>query len=149
MPNYKGLINTLQDRPLCQATHDAALEITTGGTWKEIPLDLANIDNGLMYDATNDRIKVIKAGSYLINANVAWFSGNDAGDRRMKVDQTGAQLFAKINDTPRGNSYDQQALIASTLVDDYFQLFMYQNSGSTIKIVKDGCILDVYKLAEL
>ncbi len=147
--NYKGLINTLQDRPLCQAQNDTDLDITTGGGWKEIPLNQANIDNGLMYDSINDRIKIIKAGSYLINGNTGWAAGDDNGDRRMLVTKNGGLVFSRINDTPRGNSNDQMAVVDIPVVDDYYQLWMFQNSGSTIKTLRNICKLDIYKLAEL
>jgi len=101
-----------------------------------ITFDAERFDTDTMHDvATNsDRITIRTAGKYLLNGWGYWTAGG-AGQRRLTLYSSVLAAPVAGHSTIGGASidpYENVSAIVDCAVGDYFQLYVYQDSGSAL-----------------
>jgi hypothetical protein len=131
-----------QMRPRCRLYRDSLLAIANA-TWTEVAWPVANEheDTDSLHGSTNtSRITVNKAGLWLVSGVVS-FTERDTGYRGMKIMVNGASVVVGPNipaisvTTKIYLSFSQVLPLAA---NDYVEIFVYQNSGSSLELVADA-----------
>ena len=104
-----------------------------------ITFDVETFDDGSFHTSSDAKITIPsgKGGKYLIVATVV-FSTNTSNSRLIALYKNGSVLKYMV--TAPGVSGGYVRIVASAIVDavatDYFELYAYQDSGSTLTIVE-------------
>jgi hypothetical protein len=112
------------------AAENIATSVTT------IPnFDTASFDTAGMWNAAApSRLTVPYAGVYDVRATVG-FTANAAGDRRVTLRRTGADDFTSdFRRAATSTSITTLAGFKRCLAGEYFEVSMFQDSGSTLQI---------------
>lgn len=105
--------------------------------WATMNFDAEVFDNDTMHDnvTNNSRITIKTAGKYLIVAFSVW-AANATGVRGVRIFRNGAQAAGKVNllipTTSVFNPGHDSLTIFDAVVNDYFEMQVFQNSGAAL-----------------
>ena len=101
-----------------------------------VSLNLELFDTDDMHDnvTNNSRITIKTAGKYILNASVQ-FVPNGTGQRQIQIWKNGAAMARVfVGSIPTFNSRLNVTAIVDGVVDDYYELYVWQNSTISLNI---------------
>lgn len=138
--------NFWQTPPICRASRSVDSSNLSSGAWHLVTFDQDDIDNDNMHStvSSTSRITIQTSGYYEITAHPHW-NNNSTGSREAYIYKnnngdetlsTGTGLYnsAVPASTNFGTTIPMPPLITSFTAGDYIELYMYQNSGTTLSI---------------
>ena len=127
-------IRFLYAPPVCSVKRAAAKSIGSGGASTIIDFDQENYDTDSMHSTVtnNNRITIVTAGKYLINAHVSW--GVQTGGRRSLSLRLDGASIQSDEATPSSTGYAaNHATVGYTIgVGSYIDIDVFQDSGSSV-----------------
>jgi hypothetical protein len=105
-------------------------------TWNTEDFDT----NSFHSTSTNTgRFTIPVAGKYLINAMIGWDTTGSTVTKTVTLRKNGSDLF-KSNGFGTGSDYQSQNLqyIANAAVNDYFEILVYQTTGSSVNVLQNA-----------
>ncbi len=104
-------------------------------SWTKVILDTETFDTKNEFDsATNYRFTATVAGYYQVNIGVHWLS-EGANNFYIKIEKTGSEYSTEEIKPSAGTSHSQRfSDVVHLDVNDYLELFAYQNSGGDVSI---------------
>lgn len=97
----------------------------TDNTWVPVSVD-TNTDGSLMYDATNDRISILRPGRYAANTFVSTVTATNILLSSLFVNASMASCFNGANPTGWASAANHVTLVAG----DYLRPGYYKGGGS-------------------
>lgn len=144
---YNTAINTLATETYktigARVYHNATQSISSGGTAAPLAFNSERYDTDTIHDnsTNNTRLTCKTAGSYLIIGSVL-FDVNATGQRLLEIRLNGTTLLAdQRTNAIAGGTLGTGLTIATQYplaVNDYVELLVFQNSGSSLNVLSAG-----------
>lgn len=129
-----------RERPIhsCRAYNDAAISHDDTGNWHVVALNSESYDTDGLHDTStnNSRITCLLAGYYVIIGQIE-FQENDTGIRAAGIKLNGLTYIAITHQNNVGASLHTSVQVATLYhlaVNDYVELYGYQNSGGNLNM---------------
>ena len=119
--------------------------IATGAAWQKILLDTAVEDNDGICDTVNSKLICRTAGIYTVNFNLV-FGGEDADNIRVVGAYLNGVELARAGGPANSTyavAYPGVRDNVRLAVNDYIELYAFQNSGSSLTVYAFGTYLNI------
>lgn len=124
-----------------QKNSAGANQTIANNTATALTFDSEVIDTNTMHDnsTNNSRITIKKTGYYLINAAIRWETTNSGGySRKISIYVGGSEIATNIMLPVTTASTSAPSQVISTILSlsatNYVELYVYQDSGTTLDI---------------
>ena len=135
------------------AVNKSADQSISSNTWTALTFNQEKYDVGNMHDnsTNNTRITIKEAGEYKINYHIKYES-DDEVIFESKIKKNGSTDIDGTCDTEGGSedaSYgtlQNHSFLITFAVDDYLELYFYQDNGGAKDVLSDNTFFEVYRV---
>lgn len=128
----------------------SAVQSIPNGSDTVLSFDTETKDNNAIHDnaVNNSRLTAKSAGLYLVQGLVTWDS-NNTGVRDVLIKKNGTQI-SRVNmmSASGQNSFQNISKMVEMAVDEYVELQVFQNSGSS-RSIQSGATQSGFSIAKL
>lgn len=114
--------------------YKTANQSISDSAFNKVTWDAATLDNNSMFDNANDRLIINTPGLFDFNVQICW-ALNGTGYREMVLYKNGVLLESLGSDSGSNDlRVNGHSSPIQCIVGDYFEIFVYQNSGGALNV---------------